>query len=63
MGAKRYDDITKLCRKQADVIPNHLNPNVRAFEQEARYRKRKKLKFGGGQACDRSTNWLFGVVK
>jgi hypothetical protein len=23
-----YDYITKLCRKQAEVIQNHLNPNV-----------------------------------
>jgi hypothetical protein len=27
----RYDYITKLCRKQACVIQNNLNPNVRTY--------------------------------
>jgi hypothetical protein len=49
-----YDDINKLCRRQTEVILNHENPNVRAIEQgEARHRKRKRLKLGGGQAYDR----------
>jgi hypothetical protein len=26
-----YDYITKLCRRQAEVIQNHPNPNVRAI--------------------------------
>jgi hypothetical protein len=50
-----YDYITKLCRQQAEVIQNHENVNVRNIGQgEARYRKHKKLKLGGGQAYDRS---------
>jgi hypothetical protein len=44
-----YDYITKLCRKQAKVIQNHENENVRYIGQsEAQYRKYKWLKFGGG---------------
>jgi hypothetical protein len=51
-----YDYITKLCRRQAEVIQDHKNPNVRATEQgEARHRKYKRLKLGGGQAYDRSS--------
>jgi hypothetical protein len=50
-----YDCITKLCRRQAEVNLNHQNPNVRAIgQEEAMHRKYKRLKFGGGQACDRS---------
>jgi hypothetical protein len=50
-----YDYITKFCRKRAEVIKNHLNPNVRAIGQdEGMYRKHKRLKLGGGQAYDRS---------
>jgi acyl transferase domain-containing protein len=37
--------ITKLCRRQAEVILNHENPNVRAIGQgEARHREHKRLK-------------------
>jgi hypothetical protein len=51
-----YDYITKLCRRQAEVIVNHQNPNVCAIEQgEARHRKYKRLKLGSGQAYDRSS--------
>jgi hypothetical protein len=51
-----YDYITKLCRRQAEVIPHHENPNVRAIGQgEPRHRKYKWLKLGGGQAYDRSS--------
>jgi hypothetical protein len=43
-----YDYITELCRKQAQVIQNHLNPNVRANDQGgAKHRKYKRLKLGG----------------
>jgi hypothetical protein len=50
-----YDYIIKLCRRQAEVILNHENTNVRAFEHgEARHRKHKRLKLGGGQVYDRS---------
>jgi hypothetical protein len=51
-----YDYITKLCRREAKVILNHENPNVRAIGQgEPRHRKYKRLKLGGGQAYDRSS--------
>jgi hypothetical protein len=50
-----YDYITKLSRQQAEVIQNHENVNVRNIGQgEARHRKYKRLKLGGGQAFDRS---------
>jgi hypothetical protein len=43
-----YDYITKLCRRQAEVILNRKNPNVRSIGQrEARHRKHKWLKLGG----------------
>jgi hypothetical protein len=52
-----YDFITKLCRQQAEVIQNHVNPNVRNIGQgEAQLRKHKRLKHGGGQAYDRSSD-------
>jgi hypothetical protein len=51
-----YDYITKLCRRQAEVILNHENPNVRAIGQgEARHKKHKRLIFGGGQVYDHSS--------
>jgi hypothetical protein len=47
--------ITKLCRQQAEVIQNHDNENVRNIGQgEARQKKYKRLKLGGGHAYDRS---------
>jgi hypothetical protein len=50
-----YDYMTKLPRQQAEVIQNHENENVRNTGQgEARLRKYKRLKLGGGQAYDRS---------
>jgi hypothetical protein len=50
------DYITKLCRRQAEVILNHENPNIRATgQEEPRHRKYKRLKLGGGQAYDRSS--------
>jgi hypothetical protein len=52
-----YDYITKLCRKQAEVIRNHENEHVRGIGQgEARHRKYKRLKLGGCQAYDRSSD-------
>jgi hypothetical protein len=40
-----YDYISKLCRAQAELILNHVNPNVHGVEQgEARHKK-----FGSGQ--------------
>jgi hypothetical protein len=48
-----YDYITKLCRKHAEAIRNHENGHVRGIGQgEARHRKYKRLKLGGGQAYD-----------
>jgi hypothetical protein len=39
-----------------EVIRNHENANVRHIGQgEARYRKHKRLKLGGGQGYDRSS--------
>jgi hypothetical protein len=52
-----YDYITKLCRQQAEVIPNHENENVRNIGQgEARHRIYKRLKLGGCQPYDRSSD-------
>jgi hypothetical protein len=45
--------ITNLCRQQAEVIQYHENEHVRGIGQcEARHRKYKRLKLGGGQAYD-----------
>jgi hypothetical protein len=50
-------DITKWCRQQAEVIQNHGNEHVRGIGQcESRHRKYKRLKLGGGQAYDRSSD-------
>jgi hypothetical protein len=44
-----YDYITKSCSQQAEVIQNLENENVRYIGQgEARHRKYKRLKLGGG---------------
>jgi hypothetical protein len=52
-----YDYITKLCRQQAEVIQNHDNENVRTIGQgEAPHRRYKRLKLGGGQPYDRSSD-------
>jgi hypothetical protein len=52
-----YDYIDILCRTQAELILNHVNASVRGIGQgEARHRKYKKLKPGGGQAYDRSAD-------
>jgi hypothetical protein len=49
-----YDFKTKLCKQQAKVIQHHENIHVRNIGQgEARHRKYKRLKLGGGQAYDR----------
>jgi hypothetical protein len=49
-----YNYITKLCRKQAEVIQNH--ENVRYIGQsEAQHRKYKKLKLGGGHLYEYSS--------
>jgi hypothetical protein len=52
-----YDYIIEFCRQQAEVIQNHENDHVRSIEQgEARHRKYKKLKVGGGEAYDHSSD-------
>jgi hypothetical protein len=49
--------ITKLCRRQAEVIQNHENEQVRSIEKgEVRQRKYKRLKLGCGEAYDRSSD-------
>jgi hypothetical protein len=51
--------MTKLCRKQAEVLRNHENEHVRGIGQgEARHRKYKRLKLAGGQAYDRQVTRL-----
>jgi hypothetical protein len=55
--------ITKLCRQQAEVIQNHDNENVRNIGQgEARHRKYKKLKLGGGHVYDRSESAVVALA-
>jgi hypothetical protein len=52
-----YDYTVKLCRKQAEVIQNHENEYIYGMGQgEARHTKYKRLKLGGGQAYDRSSD-------
>jgi hypothetical protein len=52
-----YDYIRKSCRQQAEVIQNHENDNVRYIGQgEARHRKYKWLKLGGGHVYDCSSD-------
>jgi hypothetical protein len=48
-----YDSIAKSCRHQAEVTKNHENEHVRSIRQgEAKHRKYKRLKLGGGQTYD-----------
>jgi hypothetical protein len=52
-----YDYITKLCRRQAEIIHNHENGNVCNIGQsETPHRKHKRLKLGGGHVYDRSSD-------
>jgi hypothetical protein len=47
----------KLCRQQAEVIQTHENEHVCSIGHcEARHRKYKRLKLGGGQTYDRSSD-------
>jgi hypothetical protein len=53
----------KLSRQQAEAIQNHENEHVRSIGQgEARQRKYKRLKLGGGQAYDRSSDYAAVVA-
>jgi hypothetical protein len=52
-----YDYKTKLCRQQAQVIQHHENIHVlNSGQGEARHRKYKRLKLGGGQAYGHSSD-------
>jgi hypothetical protein len=52
-----YDYRTKSCKQQAEVIRNHENENVSYIGQgEARHRKYKWLKLGGGHVYDCSND-------
>jgi hypothetical protein len=52
-----YNYVTKLFRQEAQGIQHHENTHVRYIEQgEAQHRKFKRLKLGGGQAYDRSSD-------
>jgi hypothetical protein len=49
-----YDLITKTCGKQAEVMQNHDNVNVRNIGKgEFQHRKHTRLKLSGSQAYDR----------
>jgi hypothetical protein len=51
-----YDYITELCRRQAKIIHNHENENVRNTGQgETPHRNYKRLILGGGHLQDRSS--------
>jgi hypothetical protein len=52
-----YDDITKLCRRQEELVQNHENANAPDIgEGESRHRIYKGLRLGGGQAYKRSSD-------
>jgi hypothetical protein len=52
-----YDYVTKLCRQQPKVTENQKNEHVRSTGQgKARHRKYKRLKLGGSQVYDRSSD-------
>jgi hypothetical protein len=52
-----FHHITILCRRQAEVIQNHLNSKFRATGQGgAMHRKHTRLKVGGGQAYEPSSD-------
>jgi hypothetical protein len=41
---------------QTESILNHVNLNVHGIGQEARHKKYKRLKLGGGEAYDHSAD-------
>jgi hypothetical protein len=46
-----------MAQHEATIPVDHVNPNVRNIGQgEAQHRKYKRLKLGGGQAYDRSSD-------
>jgi hypothetical protein len=51
-----YNYITKLYRRQAEIIHNHENENIRNIGQgDSPHRKHKRLKLGGSHLYDRSS--------
>jgi hypothetical protein len=51
-----YDYVTKSCKQQAEGVQNNENEYVRHIGQgEARHRRYKRLKLGGGHVYDRSS--------
>jgi hypothetical protein len=55
--ALKIMSVTKLCRTQAELILNHVNPNVRGTGEEGgRHRKYKRRKLGGGKAYELSAD-------
>jgi hypothetical protein len=58
-----YDYMTKLYRQQAEVIRNHETEDVRGIgEGDARNGKYKRLKLGGDQAYDHSSDYAAVVA-
>jgi hypothetical protein len=60
-----YDYITKLCRRQAEIIHNHGNENENVHNighGETPHIKHKRLKLGCGQLYDRSSVYATAVV-
>jgi hypothetical protein len=52
-----YNYITELCRQQAEVIENHEIEHIRSIGQgKARRKKYKRLKLGGSQTYDNSSD-------
>jgi hypothetical protein len=49
-----YDYITKLCRRQAEIIHNHENVCY-IGQGKTLHRKYKRLKLGGGHVYDHSS--------
>jgi hypothetical protein len=51
-----YEHVTELCIKQAEVLLNDVNPNLRGIGQgEVVCKKYKRLKLGGDKAYDLSS--------
>jgi hypothetical protein len=51
-------------QQQAELIQNHDNENVQNIGQgEARHRKHKGLKLGGGEAYDRLSDYTAVVAE
>jgi hypothetical protein len=58
-----YDFITTLCRQKAEVIQNYENANIRNIKRgEAIQRKYERLKLGGGQAYNRSSDYFVLII-